>query len=183
MPADKPFKHRAALLAAGREIAERDGLKALTAARLCTAAKVGERAFKRQYPAMNAFLLDLAEVMLDEARDLTTRLTHNMPAGVGRLKLAMETYLSANQQRPVLREIMRDLRGDDAVEALVKRRLVGFTMMTQLELRRVKWPNAEITARLLTTAALETIFAEFEAGRALPEYRDVMFRYLDSRPA
>lgn len=180
MPHRTP-KHQAELLATGRSLAGQGGLAAITVPALCEGAGISERTFKRLYPGLNAYLGQLARVQLDEARDLLTRMTHNMPPGLPRLKLAMETYLQANLQRPLLREIMRDLRTDPAIETLMRERITGFTMMTGLELRRAKWPRPEMTARLLTTAVLETIFAEFEAGRVLPEYRATLFRYLDHR--
>lgn len=180
MPARPPAEQRLALLTAGHRILEAEGLSGFSVATACAAAGVSERSFKRHFADRDAFLCALAEQFLDEARDVVTRLTDNMPAGIGRLKLSLETYLAANLQRPALREIMRELRSDERAESLMRRRLTGFTMMTQLELKRARWPNAEITARLLTAAALETIYAEFEARRALPECRDLLFRYLDS---
>jgi AcrR family transcriptional regulator len=170
---------RERLLAAGRELLEQRGVGFVTPDTVSTEAGLKPGRFKRAFASNDAFLLELMEILGDEVRDSLAKLTLNMPPGLPRMKLTIDSYLAANVQRPALRELVDTLRTDAAGAEAVRRRVAAFTMMMELELKSVKWPQAAAAARLLTAAIVEISLAEYEAGESLPELRATLYNYLE----
>ncbi len=178
--APAPDLLRACLLAAGRRVAGRTDRQRLTLAAICAEAGVSEKRFAALYPSLSAYQGELAAALIDDIRDTLTRVTANMPAGIARLKLAIETYLEANLAQPALRELLTALRFDPVGAAVIRRRVAGFIVMMELELRTAHWPQPSACARLLTAGVIEIAHAEHEADLRLPALRSTLFRYLDS---
>lgn len=174
---------RSRLLAAGRRLSDRLRRSELTAQVVCAEAGLPLERFDSIYPSINTYHCELLGLLIDDIRDAVTRITTNMGSGIPRLKLSLETYLEANASRPTLRELLMALRFDpDGIE-LIRKRVSGFRVMMELELRSARWPRPEITARLLTAAVTDIAQAEQEAGGRVPGLRETLFRYLDSRSA
>lgn len=172
---------RSRLLAAGRRLSDRVRLSELTAQAVCAEAALPLDRFASIYPSIEAYHCELLGRLIDDVRDAVARITTNMAGGIPRLKLSLETYLEANASRPTLRELLMALRFDpDGIE-LIRKRVSGFRVLMELELRSAQWPHPAATARLLTAAVTDIAQAEQEAGGRVPGLRETLFRYLDSR--
>jgi AcrR family transcriptional regulator len=174
-----PAHLRDRLLAAGRRLLERVGADGVTAESVAEEAGLKAGTFQRHFGTPEAFLCALMEAMADEVRASLAKLTLNMPAGLPRMKLAIDSYLAANVERPRLRELVTRLRADPEGARAIQRRIVAFTMMMELELKSLKRPRASATARLLTAAVIETSMAEYEARAPLPDFRATLYTYLE----
>ncbi len=172
-----PVRER--LLAAGRRLADTPGVKRIDESAVCAAAGLAPEALHEAYETAHHFRCALLAALIDDTRDRVARITSNMPAGVERLKLALETYLETNLQRPPLRELLSELRFTHEGAEIIRSRVAGFGVMMGLELRALERPHPEETARLLTAAVTEIAQAEHEAGTRLAAMRDTLLRYLD----
>jgi AcrR family transcriptional regulator len=170
---------RERLLAAGRRLADTPGVSVIDEEAICAAASVAPEALRAGFGDLHGFRCALLSTLIDDTRDRVARVTSNMPAGVERLKLALETYLEANIQRPPLRELLSELRFTPAGVDIIRSRVAGFGVMMGVELRALGRPHPEATARLLTAAVTEIAQAEHEAGTRLPAMRGTLLRYLD----
>ncbi len=176
-----PEAERRALLAAAIELARQLPLAALTTTRICQSAGVAASQFAGVWPDPAAFEHELLAALLDEVRDSVAKSTLGMPAGLPRLKLAIEAYLNANGARPTVRALAYKLQAGPAGAAILRSRVAGFTLMMEMELQALHWPRPAAVARLFTAAILEIAYAEHEAGSALPELRETVFHYFDRR--
>jgi TetR/AcrR family transcriptional repressor of nem operon len=177
MPDMASTKNR--LLKAARQIADGEPAR-LDAAAVAATAQLPPSAIAAAYADFELLLCDVLGQMYDEIRDNVTKLTLNMPAGPGRLKLALDTYLQGLLERPALAVLARRLRFHPQGAQVIRQRVTGFNLMFQLELKASDWPHAAQTARLCTAALIETALAESEAGQRLPEMRDSLFGYFDT---
>src|SRR3546814_19661751 len=110
--------------------------------------------------------------MYDETRDLIARMTLNMPAGRSRLQVAIDAYLQGFLERPGLRALSSRLRFHPQGAAVIRRRIQGFKLMLQLELKTNGWPFPEASPRLATAATLEPGLAEKIGRTSVPENMD-----------
>jgi AcrR family transcriptional regulator len=176
-PSGGPLHTR--LLAAGRRLADTPGVTVIDEAAVCAAAGMAPEALRDAFGDLETFRCALLASLIDDTRDRVARITNNMPAGIERLKLAIETYLEANMQRPALRELLSELRFTHAGSDIIRSRVAGFGVMMGVELRALGRPHPEATARLLTAAVTEIAQAEHEAGGRLTAMRAALLRYLD----
>lgn len=171
---------RQRLLDAGLELAQTARLERLTVAGVCARAGLKAATFHRQFASERAFHVELMQLLYGGVRRSIAKLTYNMPAGLPRMKLAIEAFLAANLARPALRQMALELRSDPAGAEVIRRQVLGFMMMMELELKSIGWPRPVPSARLLTAGIVETTLAEYEAGKALPAFRSTLFDYLDA---
>lgn len=181
MPAATPSGDplHARLLAVGRRLVDTPGTTAIDEAAICAAAGMTPAALRDAFGDIETFRCALLASLIDDTRNRVARITSNMPAGIERLKLAIETYLEANVQRPALRGLLSELRFTRAGSDIIRSRVAGFGVMMGVELRALGRPHPEATARLLTAAVTEIAQAEHEAGGRLPAMRAALLRYLD----
>lgn len=173
---------RTRLTQAARRLVDRTGLE-LSAADVAREAALPATALAQTYGDLDNLLCELLAQMYDETRELIAGLTHNMPTGRSRLKLALDAYLQAMFERRGLRALTLRLRFHPQGQAVIRQRVRGFRLMLQLELRSVGWRDGEAVARLATAAIIDIGLAEAEAGRPLPELRDTLLDYFDAEPA
>ncbi|HEY9545263.1 MAG TPA: hypothetical protein VIR56_04605, partial [Solimonas sp.] len=64
--------------------------------------------------------------------------------------------------------------------AVIRRRIQGFKLMLQLELKTNGWQFPEASARLATAAIIEIGLAESEAGHRLPDLRETLLHYFNT---
>ncbi|MEC9362179.1 MAG: hypothetical protein VYC42_03055 [Pseudomonadota bacterium] len=172
-----PLRQR--LLSAGRSLLDAEDGGNFDPASVCAAAGAPPESLPRLFGDWDAYRCALLAAMIDEVRERVARITSNMPAGIERLKLALETYLEANVQRPPLRRLLSDLRFTRQGADLIRSRVAGFGIVLGVELRALGRPHPEATARLLTAAVTEIAQAEHEANARVPALRRTLLRYLD----
>jgi AcrR family transcriptional regulator len=169
----------ARLLDAGRRLLDSAGSGDLDEARICAAAGLPLGAIHASFGDWDGYRCALLATLIDEVRDRVARMTDNMPSGIERLKLALETYLEANVQRPALRRLLSELRFSERGVEVIRSRVAGFGVVVGVELRALGRPHPQATARLLTAAVTEIAQAEHEAGARVPALRRTLLRYLD----
>ena len=171
---------RQALLYAGARLLER-GLPStdLTVSSLSQEARVDPGAYYLHFSGPESYHVSLLQQMLDEVR---VQVTHSMsegPPGRERARRAISTYLDASLNRPGLRSLLAELRFSEGARELLRARTRGYTTLLRLELEALQWPLPAATAHLFIAMTQEVVIAESEAGRALPDLREVLFGYLD----
>lgn len=163
--------------AARRRLAAGESAAALNAETL--ASEAGIAWADAGYADLDALRCDLLQDLMDAAREESTRATEGMPAGLDRLRLALHCYLDASFKRPALREMTLLLQTHPQGRDISRRRVNGFSLLLRMELLSAGVVDASPIARLLTTMALETSLAEYEARRRLPEWREILDAYLN----
>jgi AcrR family transcriptional regulator len=171
---------RAALVAAGLRVLAQIPPDALTAEAVADAAGVEPACFMQHFASMPDFLCATLAQLSDRVRDKVARIMTNMPPGLPRLQLAVETYLEASRHTPLLRSLSLHLRGDARYVEFLRRRVAGFSLMMELELRALRHPLPAETARLLTAAAMEVGAAEQSSGMRQPALRSTWLRYCET---
>lgn len=150
----------------------------LTHGRLALLAGVEVADAERCYPEFNAYLTDLMMFLLDEARDIAVEATANMEYGVTRLWHGIQAYLDARLDRRATHELSRLLRGYAPAAQASRSRSGGFSLVISTEFRAIGWPDPVEHGHLLTALTSETVQAEHETGRRLPEYRGIIHDFL-----
>jgi hypothetical protein len=122
--------------------------------------------------------LDLLVFLLDEIRDIALDVTSHMTAGVPRMWRGIEIYLDGRLDRPAMHELARQLSGHADAARLSRTRSRVFARIFETEFRSSGWPDVEENGHLLVALINETVQAEHEAGRRLPEYRATLHAFL-----
>lgn len=150
----------------------------LTAARLALLAGVEVTDVERCYPEFNAYLTELMVFLLDEARQIAVEATAHMEYGIVRMWHGIQAYLDARLDRPATHALTRLLRGYAPAAKASRSRTGGFALVIATEFRAVGWADPVEHAHLLTALTSETVQAEHEAGRRLPDYRGIIHDFL-----
>ena len=177
-PADaEGIAARAALIEAGLRLLARHSPAAITPESVCAETGLDPAGFAQQFPTIEALHCAMLGRLSDGVRDKLSRVMTNMPPGLPRLQVAVETYLESSFANTALRTLSVHLRNDPGYAEFLRSRVTGLSLMMTLELRSLGHPQAAETARLLTAAALEVGASEQTAGRRLPALRASWLRY------
>jgi AcrR family transcriptional regulator len=130
------------------------------------------------YPDFSAYLTELLTFLLDEARDITVEATSHQPPSLARMWRGIETFLDARLDRPAIHELSRLLQGYAAAAKLSRSRSMGFVRIFAAEFQSADWPDAQESAQLMVALVSETVQAEHDASRRLPEYRSTLHAFL-----
>ncbi len=160
------------LLCSGASVIE------LTSDRLTLLAGVESEEFTACYPDFSAYLTELLTFLLDEARDFTVEATAHQSPGIARMWRGVEAFLDARLDRPAIHELSRLLQGYVAAARLSRSRSSGFVRIFATEFQSAGWPDEQESAQLMVALVSETVQAEYEAGRRLPEYRATLHAFL-----
>lgn len=179
---DAPTTTRQRLLAAGRSLSGELRRAELTRAAVAAHAAVDRDDCDALYPSDESLHCDLLATLLDDLRDTIARATADMPAGIARLKLSVETYLEVQARHPTFRELRDTLyRFSDGAQALARHRS-GFGMLVALELKAAGWPDHQVAGDLIAAAIAEVARAERQDEQTMPGLRQTLYRYLDHLP-
>lgn len=155
-----------------------DGVAELTPERLALLSGVEPNEVEICYPDFNVYLTELLASLLDQARDIAVEATSHHPAGVARLWRGIEVYLDARLDRAAIHELSQQLQGYPAAARLSRGRSNAFVQVIATELRSLGRPDPQETAHLIIALTSETVQAEYEAHRRLPEYRATLQAFL-----
>ena len=150
----------------------------LSYGRLALLAGVEASDVERCYPNFKAYLTDLMVFLLDEAREFAVEATANMEYGVTRMWRGIQAYLDARLDRRATHDLVRQLRGYAPAARASRSRSGGFSLVIATEFRAIGWPDPVEHAHLVTALISETVEAEYEAGRRLPDYRGIIYDFL-----
>jgi AcrR family transcriptional regulator len=159
------------LLASGLPLAQLSARKAATAAGLRPAR------FAAVFPEFDDFLNSLLRKLSEEVRAETLQaIGRKQPSGA-LIRQGMKAYLDAVLHRPALLEITVALRTHPVCQQITRERMNSLVMLATLQLKMAGVPNAEGLGRLGMAMLFEITHCEFEARRALPDYRDTVDAY------
>lgn len=153
-------------------------ISALTPKRLSLMAGVELDEVSACYPDFKDYLTDLFTFLLDEVRDITVEATATQKPGIERMWRGIEVFLDARLDRPAIHELSRRLQGYAPAAKLSRSRNHGFVRIFSIEFASAGWPDAQECGHLTTALVSETVQAEHEVGRRLPEYRSTLRSFL-----
>lgn len=168
--ADNDHPTRWELITAAIELAERDGLRALSVAQITAAAGHAKGTFYVHFADRAAFLVALHRWFHDTVFTDVISMTSDdepRPARAGRRIVA---FLDACRKLAGVRALLADARMEPAVAAEVDRRNRQATQVLSVDLRGAT-ADPEETARLLVLAAADIAVRESARGRRLPAAR------------
>lgn len=189
MPAKKPVSRKStskvialdpgeALLAAGLRLLT-GGLPAAQLTPRAVAAEAGLTAaqFKKIFPTYPQYQAGILRRLSDQVRAETLQAIGRKAPSSDLIRKAITAYLDAILARPALSEIALATRAEPACQEVNRERVNSIVMLGTLQLKMAKIQNHEGIARLGMAMLFEIAHAEFEARRALPDYRLTLDAY------
>ena len=177
-PAKAKPDSREILLAAGLRLLAR-GLPAsqLTPKGVAAEAGVTPATLTRSFPRFPGYMAGILRRLSEEVRAETLEAIGRKPPGPELIRQAITTYLDAVLRRPALPEISLTMRSDPACLKAVKDRMDSLIMLATLQLKMAGFRNPEGLGRLGIAMLFEIAHTEYEARRALPEFRQTIDAY------
>lgn len=168
--ADNDHPTRWELITAAIELAERDGLRALSVAQITAAAGHAKGTFYVHFADRAAFLVALHRWFHDTVFTDVISMTSDDEPGPARAGRRIVAFLDACRKLAGVRALLVDARMEPAVAAEVDRRNRQATQILSVDLRGAT-ADPEETARLLVLAAADIAGRESARGRRLPAAR------------
>lgn len=127
--------------------------------------------FERAFPEFSDYIAGVLRRLSEEVRAETLRAIGRKTPGRELIRQGIAAYLDAILQRPALPEITLAMRAHPTCQQVTRERMGSMVMLATLQLKMAGVPNSEGLGRLGMAMLFEIAHAEFEARRALPEYR------------
>jgi len=176
-----PLDPRESLLAAGlRLLADGRPAAQLTAALIAKEGAVKTAQFNKIFPDFPLYLAAILRKLSEQVRAETLQAIGRKPPSRDLIRKAITAYLDAVLKRPALPEITLAMRAHPACQEVTRERINSMVMLAMLQMKMAKVPNYEGLSRLGMAMLFEIAHAEFEARRALPEYRLTLDAYFVS---
>lgn len=169
---------RQPLLDAGTRLARTLRLHELDVERLCQEAGVERAAFDSCFADLTAYVTALQQRFMDLLRDRIVAVTSGVPAGLLRIQLATETYLSNCLAERPLRGWLIEARTRPEVLSGLQRQNRAYWLLIGAELEALGWPHPQAAARMLLTMINEASVAEYRLGQSSEEIREVLWDFL-----
>ena len=169
---------RDALLAAGLRLLA-DGLPSiqLTPRAVSSEADLKTPEFKKNFPDFALYLAGILRSLSEQVRAETLHVIGRKAPSRELVRRAITAYLDAVLRRPALPEISLAMRAHPACQEVTRERINSMVMLATLQLKMAGVPNYDGLGRLGMAMLFEIANAEFEARRALPEYRLTLDAY------
>jgi len=166
------------ILEAAKTLAGKDRRAShLDAALLVAAGACTEEEFAAAFGDVRGFRRELMAELFADARLSVIRATTAMPSGLEQLRHAFTLYLDYNLEHPALQEIAHQVQYDPIGYEMLARMEIGTAMVTQKDLEAAGADRVQARAKLLTSATVAVVRAEYKAGRPLPDLRAVLDEY------
>ena len=169
---------RDALLAAGLRLLA-DGLPSIQLTPRVVAAEAGLKTpqLKKVFPDFALYLAGILRSLSEQVRAETLQAIGRKAPSRELVRKAITAYLDAVLRRPALPEISLAMRAHPACQEVTRERINSIVMLGTLQLKMAGVPNYDGLGRLGMAMLFEIANAEFEARRALPEYRLTLDAY------
>jgi TetR/AcrR family transcriptional regulator, transcriptional repressor for nem operon len=167
---------REALLAAGVEVVESDGIAGLSVNRVVAVAGVAKGTFYVHFGDRDAFVDALHARFYEQVGAAVDEAVEGVEPGPERLRLGLETYLDACLSSRAVKALLVEARADGTLTEPMAARSARFAGSVAPSLRAMGWKDPALVARLLLVATSEAAIAELEAGRKLPAARRALMR-------
>ena len=159
------------LLAAGAAAARLDAKIVAAEAKLKPAQATAN------FPDWQDYLLALLKILSQEVRLEAVKAIAMKPPGRSLIREGIAAYLDTILQRPALLEITSMLRAHPVCQQITRDRMTSLVMLATLQLKMAEVKNAEGIGQLGMAMLFEITHAEYEARRALPDYRHTIDSY------
>lgn len=181
----KGRRTRASLLSAGARIAERDGLRGLTAAAVAQEARLAKGSFYVYFADREALIDALHQEFYAQVNDAVASAIDGLPAGRELLLAAVEAYLDVCLANHAVKALVFETRAQPNLTITVEQRERLFARSAEESMQTIGLIPAAITARLLVALTSEVALIEMEAGRKMPSARRAIHTMLSaaSNPA
>lgn len=166
------------LLSAGMRLLA-TGLPAarLDASNVAKEAQLKPAQFKACFPQHEDFLLGLLQLLSEEVRAEAVKAIALKPPGRSLIREGISAYLDIILKHPALLEITSMLRAHPICLQITRDRMASLVMLATLQLKMAEVKNAEGIGQLGMAMLFEITHAEYEARRALPDYRHTIDSY------
>jgi AcrR family transcriptional regulator len=175
----KGRRTREALLAAGAEVAEREGLSGLGVAAVTEAAGVAKGTFYVYFADRESFVDAMHQRFYEAVSAAVSRAVEGLPSGAERLSAAVEAYLDVCLANRAVKALVFETRTQGNLTTTMEAREAMFAHLAEPSLRAIGLTPAPVTARLLVALTSEAAMIEMEAGRKIPGTRRAIRKLLD----
>jgi TetR/AcrR family transcriptional regulator, transcriptional repressor for nem operon len=178
--ADPQATHRTyeALLDAGVEVAERDGLAGLSVNRVVAQAGLAKGTFYVHFADREAFVDALHARFHDRVERAAAAATAGIPPGAECIARAVDAYLDVCLSDRTVKALALESRAEGTVTDSMAARHERFVARAVPSLKAMGWPDTKAAAQLLAAMTSEIAVRELDAGRRLPAARRALRRYL-----
>ncbi len=173
---------RAAAVEAATQLARRLPADAVSIDAVCTEANIDAAAFAREFGHLDRYLGAVLDAFFERARNRIIAATSGLPAGMTRLQLATETYLSACLDERALLDWLLPLRQRARFIDHAERASRIFRVIVGAELLAMGWRHPRDGARLFTAIVDAASRLEHQAEQPLPRVREAIWHFLQHAP-
>jgi AcrR family transcriptional regulator len=175
------LRTRAALLDAGMAVAERDGLAGLSVNTVVAHAKVAKGTFYVHFADRAAFLDALHARFYENVGETIAAAVRDLPLGAERLARGMEAYLDACLAHRAVKALLLEMRSEAHVTAAIEARTLLFAKLVEPNLAAMRWPDAEVAARLVVAMTSEAALLELDARKRRPAVRRALRQLIEQQ--
>lgn len=160
----KGRRTRAALLAAGELVAERDGLAGLSVAAVTRQAGVAKGTFYVYFPDRESFIDALHQSFYEQVSAAVARAVAGLAPGRELLVGAIDAYLDVCLSNHAVKALVFETRAQASLTTTMEDREAMFARLAEPSLRAIGMRPAGIAARLVVSLTSEAALIEMEAG-------------------
>jgi AcrR family transcriptional regulator len=175
----KGRRTRERLLAAGAEVAERDGLAGLSVAAVTKAAGVAKGTFYVYFADRESFVDAMHQRFYEAVSAAVSRAVEGCEPGADLLATAIEAYLDVCLANRAVKALVFESRAEGNLTTTMEEREAMFARLAEPSVRAIGMTPAPVTARLFVALTSEAAMIEMEAGRKVPGARRAIRRLLD----
>lgn len=174
-----PATKREALMDAGLRLANHLPFADLGARRIADQAGLTETDFAAEFADLEAYLVALQQLFMEDLKAAVIAATLNHPAGFERAQLGATAYLDGCLARHGLRGWLLQARSQrGGLMTALRRQNQGYLTLLPLEFSALDWPYPKAGARLFLAALWEIARLEHGSARANPDLRGALWQYL-----
>jgi AcrR family transcriptional regulator len=166
------LRTRAALLDAGRTVAERAGMGELSVAAVVKEAGVAKGTFYVHFTDREAFLGALRDDFQGRVAEDVARAVGDLAPGAERLLAGLMAYLDVCLADRAVKGLIRELRDDGGGRA-------PLVALVEANLRAMGWRDASHAARLIVAMAAEIALSEHESAAKQHGARRWLRRFIE----
>lgn len=179
----KGRRTRDALLAAGEEVAERDGLSGLSVAAVAERAGVAKGTFYLYFSDREAFIDALHQRFYLQVTESVSAAVVGLTPGRELLLAAIEAYLDVCLANRAIKALVFETRSQNSLTTTMEDREALFATLARPSMRALGMTPAAVSARLIVALTSEAALIEMEAGARVAGARRSIRRMLGAAPS
>ncbi|MBU3061948.1 TetR/AcrR family transcriptional regulator [Nocardia sp. NEAU-G5] len=173
---------RNALLAAGVDVAEREGLRGLSVNAVVAAAGMAKGSFYHHFANRRGYVVALHGAYHEQLTQVITAAIAELEPGARRLRVGMAAYLDACLHTRGTKAFLAQSRTDtDLIDEVDARNRV-FATLIEPDVASLGWTDPAAVAHLVIAMVAEVALAELYSGGRRDELRAAAMALLQRRP-